>query len=245
MRRTPRSDLHPRHQGRIRPRHQHHARRSRNPDQRTSAAELERRTLSLYTQAAAYAKSKGVIIADTKFEFGIVEGSGFSGPGSEKTGTQLVSSQHSSSLNPDPRTLTTSLILIDEVLTPDSSRFWPADQYEPGHDQPSFDKQFLRNWLESQPWNKSAPPPGLPPPPPPLRFGAHAAATWKPTNASPANPSRSNANSEVSNFKSQICNLPCTGCHAHAPCVGMRCSEKQSDLVKPTCTKAHSPVLHH
>ena len=54
-------------------------------------------------------------------------------------------------------------ILIDEVLTPDSSRFWPADEYEPGRDQPSFDKQFVRNWLEAQPWDKTPPAPALPP----------------------------------------------------------------------------------
>jgi phosphoribosylaminoimidazole-succinocarboxamide synthase len=93
------------------------------------ARALRDRTLSLYTQAAEYAASRGVIIADTKFEFG------FHGD---------------------------ELILIDEVLTPDSSRFWPADQYVPGRDQPSFDKQFVRNWLESQPWDKTPPAPELP-----------------------------------------------------------------------------------
>jgi len=94
------------------------------------AASLRDQTLSLYSQAAEYARSRGVIIADTKFEFG-----------------QL----------PDGK-----VILIDEVLTPDSSRFWPADQYQPGHDQPSFDKQYVRNYLESQPWDKSPPAPQLP-----------------------------------------------------------------------------------
>jgi phosphoribosylaminoimidazole-succinocarboxamide synthase len=94
------------------------------------ARELEQRTLSLYSQAATYAKSRGVIIADTKFEFGTL---------------------------PDGK-----IILIDEVLTPDSSRFWPAAEYEPGHDQASFDKQFLRNWLEAQPWDKTPPAPNLP-----------------------------------------------------------------------------------
>jgi phosphoribosylaminoimidazole-succinocarboxamide synthase len=93
------------------------------------ATTLRDRTLSLYTQAAAFATTRGVIIADTKFEFGLFEG------------------RH---------------ILIDEVLTPDSSRFWPADEYSPGHDQPSFDKQFVRNWLESQPWDKTPPAPPLP-----------------------------------------------------------------------------------
>ena len=71
----------------------------------------------------------GIIIADTKFEFGVYEG---------------------------------KLILIDEVLTPDSSRFWPADQYAPGRSQPSFDKQFVRNWLEQQAWDKTPPAPRLP-----------------------------------------------------------------------------------
>jgi len=91
---------------------------------------LRERTLRLYSEAADYAASRGVIIADTKFEFG-----------------QL----------PDGK-----LILIDEIITPDSSRFWPADKYEPGRDQESFDKQFVRNWLERQPWNKTAPAPRLP-----------------------------------------------------------------------------------
>jgi phosphoribosylaminoimidazole-succinocarboxamide synthase len=95
------------------------------------AQELSERTLWLYQNAADYAAARGVIIADTKFEFG-----------------QL----------PDGK-----LILVDEILTPDSSRFWPADQYESGRDQPSFDKQFVRNWLETQPWDKTPPAPALPP----------------------------------------------------------------------------------
>ncbi len=94
------------------------------------ADELREKTLRIYTQAAEFAATRGVIIADTKFEFG-----------------QLDSNRH---------------ILIDEILTPDSSRFWPADQYEPGRDQPSFDKQFVRNWLETQKWNKQPPGPRLP-----------------------------------------------------------------------------------
>jgi phosphoribosylaminoimidazole-succinocarboxamide synthase len=94
------------------------------------AQELSERTLWLYQNAADYAATRGVIIADTKFEFG-----------------QL----------PDGK-----LILVDEILTPDSSRFWPADQYQPGRDQPSFDKQFVRNWLETQPWDKTPPAPRLP-----------------------------------------------------------------------------------
>jgi phosphoribosylaminoimidazole-succinocarboxamide synthase len=94
-------------------------------------AELRDRTLRLYTRAAEYALARGVIIADTKFEFGKL---------------------------PDG-----NLIVIDEVLTPDSSRFWPADRYEPGRDQESFDKQYVRNWLERQPWDKTPPAPTLPP----------------------------------------------------------------------------------
>ena len=93
------------------------------------AAALRERTLALYSRAAEFAASRGIIIADTKFEFGVFDG---------------------------------RLILVDEVLTPDSSRFWPAESYQPGHDQPSFDKQFVRNWLESQPWDKTPPAPALP-----------------------------------------------------------------------------------
>lgn len=86
-------------------------------------------SLELYTRAAEHARSRGIIIADTKFEFGLVDG---------------------------------EVTLIDEVLTPDSSRFWPADTYEPGHGQPSFDKQFVRDWLESSGWDKRPPAPSLP-----------------------------------------------------------------------------------
>jgi phosphoribosylaminoimidazole-succinocarboxamide synthase len=94
------------------------------------ATHLRDRTLGLYAQAAAYAAGRGVIIADTKFEFGKL---------------------------PDGK-----VILIDEVLTPDSSRFWPAEDYAPGRDQPSYDKQYVRNYLESQPWDKNPPAPSLP-----------------------------------------------------------------------------------
>src|SRR5450432_2080788 len=94
------------------------------------AEELREKTLRLYAQAAEHACQRGVIIADTKFEFG-----------------QL----------PDGK-----VILIDEIFTPDSSRFWPAEEYEPGHDQPSYDKQFVRNWLESREWDKTPPAPSLP-----------------------------------------------------------------------------------
>jgi phosphoribosylaminoimidazole-succinocarboxamide synthase len=91
---------------------------------------IRERTLRLYTLAADYAAARGVLIADTKFEFGTL---------------------------PDGR-----IILIDEVLTPDSSRFWPVDHYQPGRDQPSFDKQFVRNYLETLPWDKTPPGPVLP-----------------------------------------------------------------------------------
>jgi phosphoribosylaminoimidazole-succinocarboxamide synthase len=93
--------------------------------------QLRELTLKLYTWAAAYAAKRGIIIADTKFEFGLWEG---------------------------------GVILIDEILTPDSSRFWEAKIYEPGQVQPSYDKQFVRDYLESLDWNKQPPGPELPPP---------------------------------------------------------------------------------
>jgi phosphoribosylaminoimidazole-succinocarboxamide synthase len=91
--------------------------------------------LDLYSFGASRAEEAGIILADTKFELGIVPGEG---PESER------------------------LILIDEVMTPDSSRFWEAASYEPGRAQPSYDKQFVRDWLETQPWDKTYPAPGLP-----------------------------------------------------------------------------------
>ncbi len=93
------------------------------------AAKVEDISLRIFEAGREYAATKGILMADTKFEFGMV-------------GDELV--------------------LIDEVMTPDSSRFWPADQYKPGQSQPSFDKQYLRDWLSSQPWNKEAPAPTLP-----------------------------------------------------------------------------------
>jgi len=93
------------------------------------AEKIKRLCLKLYKEASEYARTRGVIIADTKFEFGIVGG---------------------------------EVTLIDEVLTPDSSRFWPLDQYSPGGAQPSFDKQFVRDYLESIGWNKRPPAPELP-----------------------------------------------------------------------------------
>jgi len=86
-------------------------------------------SLKIYKAGRDYARQRGIIIADTKFEFGLSDG---------------------------------KLILIDEVLTPDSSRFWPADQYQPGRGQPSFDKQFVRDYLETLDWNKTPPGPKLP-----------------------------------------------------------------------------------
>ena len=93
------------------------------------AAELRRLTLKLYARAAAHAEERGLILADTKFEFGRTAG---------------------------------GIILGDEVLTPDSSRFWEAARWRPGGAQPSFDKQFVRDYLESIHWNKQAPAPALP-----------------------------------------------------------------------------------
>src|SRR5438445_11091346 len=95
-----------------------------------TATELRERTLAVYRRAAALAEERGIILADTKLEWG-----------------RLPSGE---------------LILIDEVLTPDSSRFWPGDGYQPGKGQPSFDKQFVRDWLESTTWDKNSPPPELP-----------------------------------------------------------------------------------
>ena len=97
---------------------------------RELAERVKQATLSIYKDCAAYALTKGIIIADTNFEFGL-----------DEQGT---------------------LTLIDEVLTPDSSRFWPADQYKPGANPPSFDKQYVRDWLEASGWNKKAPAPKLP-----------------------------------------------------------------------------------
>ena len=96
-----------------------------------TAEALRDLTLRLYREAAAYALERGIIIADTKFEFGF---------------------------DPDGR-----IVWMDEALTPDSSRFWPADSYEPGHSQPSYDKQYVRDWLEASGWDKLPPAPELPP----------------------------------------------------------------------------------
>jgi len=94
------------------------------------AAKVRAIWIQLYSEAAGYARTRGIIIADTKFEFGTDDEGG--------------------------------LVLIDEILTPDSSRFWPAAEYRIGTSPPSYDKQIVRNWLESQPWNKKPPAPVLP-----------------------------------------------------------------------------------
>lgn len=94
-----------------------------------TAEKLRRRSIDVYCRAAEYARSRGILIADTKFEWGWCDG---------------------------------EIILIDEVLTPDSSRFWPADSYAPGQPQASYDKQFVRDWLETTTWDKNSPPPTLP-----------------------------------------------------------------------------------
>jgi phosphoribosylaminoimidazole-succinocarboxamide synthase len=111
-------------------------------DENITIAELERRvgselsallaatSLALYQHAEAHARARGLILADTKFEFGLLDG---------------------------------RLVLIDELLTPDSSRYWPAAGYAPGRSQPSFDKQYLRDYLDSTGWNHEPPPPPLPP----------------------------------------------------------------------------------
>ena len=94
------------------------------------AVQVRDKTIQLYSEAATYAATRRIIIADTKFEFG-----------QDRTG---------------------ALYLIDEALTPDSSRFWPKDQYRVGTSPPSFDKQFVRDWLEARKWNKQPPAPDLP-----------------------------------------------------------------------------------
>jgi phosphoribosylaminoimidazole-succinocarboxamide synthase len=93
------------------------------------AEKLRELTIGIYERAAEIALERGIILADTKFEFGFADG---------------------------------ELILVDEVLTPDSSRFWPADRYAPGGPQPSFDKQYVRDWLDAIGWNREPPPPELP-----------------------------------------------------------------------------------
>ncbi len=97
---------------------------------RPTAEAVQRLSIALYHEGAVWAQGRGILIADTKFEFGLLDG---------------------------------RLLLIDEVLTPDSSRFWPLDSYQPGRDQPSFDKQIVRNFLDASGWNHEPPSPSLPP----------------------------------------------------------------------------------
>ena len=94
------------------------------------AEQIRDKSIQLYLQASDYARERGIIIADTKFEFGVDEND--------------------------------EVVLIDEILTPDSSRYWPADEYRPGISPPSFDKQFVRDYLETLDWDKTPPPPPMP-----------------------------------------------------------------------------------
>jgi phosphoribosylaminoimidazole-succinocarboxamide synthase len=114
---------------------------------------LKALTLEIYRRGAAHAESKGIIVADTKFEFGLAPASPSRGSADLSAGAQSAKVEGA---NAD------EIILIDEVLTPDSSRFWPRAEYEPGHGQPSFDKQFVRDYLEEIRWNKQPPVPTLP-----------------------------------------------------------------------------------
>ncbi len=121
------------------------------------AATLRDLSLAVYAKAAGYARERGIVIADTKFEFGRLGG---------------------------------KVILADEVLTPDSSRFWPGDAYAPGHDQPSFDKQFVRDWLTAH-WDKQGAPPRLP-----TSSRRPATSTSRPTSSSPERTSATNVTAQ-------------------------------------------------
>ena len=126
------------------------------------AEAIRDQALRLYRYAAAVAARRGILLADTKFEFGMVGEAlpaADPGPPEERLGPPDVQPTGMSMRGP----LVEYLTLIDEVLTPDSSRFWDAATYEPGRAQASFDKQFVRDWLETQPWDKTAPGPDLPP----------------------------------------------------------------------------------
>jgi phosphoribosylaminoimidazole-succinocarboxamide synthase len=107
---------------------------------RELVARLKALTLEIYRRGATHAESKGIIVADTKLEFGLAR----------------------ADLSAGARSAKADIVLIDEVLTPDSSRFWPRAEYEPGHGQPSFDKQYVRDYLEAIRWNKQPPVPSLP-----------------------------------------------------------------------------------
>ncbi len=147
---------------------------------RETADTLRERSLAIYQAAADYARHQGILIADTKFEFGRVND---------------------------------EIILIDEVLTPDSSRFWPADKYQPGHGQPSFDKQYVRDWLLTTDWDKNSPPPHSR-----LRSSRGPPRnTPKPTSESSAPNSRSGAKPALNYFGLKfVCDLP------HVICVLFR-----------------------
>ena len=115
-------------------------------------ARLKALTLEIYRRGCEHAESRGIIIADTKFEFGLA-------PASPSRRSAKGAKADGSTAN---QIGDQEIILIDEVLTPDSSRFWPRDRYAPGHGQPSFDKQFVRDYLEQIHWNKQPPVPSLP-----------------------------------------------------------------------------------
>jgi phosphoribosylaminoimidazole-succinocarboxamide synthase len=107
-------------------------------------ARLRALTIALYAHGAAHAESRGIIVADTKFEFGLVHA-----PGTSRSTDGDLSDDD-------------EIVLIDEMLTPDSSRFWPQDTYRPGMAQPSFDKQFVRDHLDAMHWDRQPPAPALP-----------------------------------------------------------------------------------
>ena len=126
------------------------------------AAQVRDLSIALYKFAADYALKRGIIIADTKFEFGIVPdavAAVYDRRRAQETESALV---HPESFRGRERRYNGQLLLIDEALTPDSSRFWPADSYAAGKPQPSFDKQFVRDYLETLDWNKQPPGPVLP-----------------------------------------------------------------------------------
>jgi len=118
---------------------------------RELVARLKALTLEIYRRGAAHALTKGIIVADTKFEFGLAPASP-----SRRSAAGAKADRSANVIGDD------EIILIDEVLTPDSSRFWPQSKYEPGRGQPSFDKQFVRDYLEEIRWNKQPPAPSLP-----------------------------------------------------------------------------------
>jgi phosphoribosylaminoimidazole-succinocarboxamide synthase len=123
-------------------------------------AQLKTLTLEIYRRGCEHAESKDIIIADTKFEFGLAPAARSAGSSAEARSANLEGAKaDGASSNASG---TDDIVLIDEVLTPDSSRFWPKDQYVPGQGQPSFDKQFVRDYLESIQWNKQPPVPSLP-----------------------------------------------------------------------------------